>query len=51
MQYQAQPAEGKAYLRQPFSVIWTLLLPPQAGRHKPEAHIDKLRLRGGMRKV
>lgn len=39
------------YLRQPLAVIWALLLPPQAGRHKPEAHVDELGLRGGMREA
>lgn len=39
----------KAYLRQPFTVIWTLLLPPQTGGHEPETHIDKFRL-GGINK-
>ena len=36
--------EDWGYLRQPFTVIWTLLLSPQTGGHEPETHIDKFRL-------
>lgn len=32
------------HLSQPFTVVRALLLPPQAGGHEPETHIDKLRL-------
>lgn len=41
-----QSPEDRAYLSQPFTVIRAFLLPPQAGGHEPETHIDKFWLRG-----